>query len=304
MEKNMVNLERLIVAKFGGTSLANAEGFIRAANIINQDRYRRIIVPSAPGKDNDNCVKITDLLIDCGKLSFMNRPYADAFGAIERRFLQIAEGLGVCIENDLEDVKKGLKVSREDEDLSVQWAASRGEWLAAKILARLIGAEFVDAAEIMKFRSDGAFNEEESYRLISQRLNGSGRFVVPGYYGQDEQGNIRTFPRGGSDITGAHLAAALWAEVYENWTDVNGVYTADPTIVPEAQTIPFLLYEEMQEFGFLGAKVLHPLAVDPAWDRNIPIYVCNTFKPSHRGTWIVSSREHYRKLLCFAQDID
>ncbi|MBI2334743.1 hypothetical protein HYU96_02980 [Candidatus Daviesbacteria bacterium] len=281
-----MSIERLIVAKYGGTSLANAERFIMVGNITDQDRSRRVIVPSAPGKDEDNCIKITDLLIDCGESSFMNRSYADTFGTIERRFLQIAEGLGVYINDDLEEVKSGLRIKRENQELSVAWAASRGEWLSGKILSRFLGAEFVDAAEIMKFQNDGTFDQETSHPLIAQRLNGLGRFVVPGFYGQDEAGRIRTFSRGGSDITGANLAAALRADIYENWTDTNGVHTADPKIVPEARTILFLLYEEMQELGFLGAKVLHPLAVDPAWDRNIPIHVRNTFNPRHPGTWI------------------
>lgn len=289
----MNNIERLIVAKFGGSSLANAEGFIQVANIIDDNVARSIIVPSAPGvvrynPSFDDCehIKITDLLIICGKLSFRNFSSRNTFGMIEKRFLGIANGLRICIDGDLDEIKAGLLVKRETEEFSVEWAASRGEWLSGKILARYLGAEFVDAAEIMKFQDDGTFDEEESYQLIPQRLKGSGRFVVPGFYGSDRTGRIRIFPRGGSDITGSHLATALNVRLYENWTDTNGVMTADPRIVPEARTIPFLLYEEMAELGRLGAKVFHALALDPVWMRGILVNVRNTFNPEHPGTWI------------------
>lgn len=282
--------ERPIVAKYGGTSLANAERFILVANIINRDPRRRIIVSSAPGKDDNNTVKITDGLMECGRLSYADLPLDGSFNEIKNRFLNIAAGLGICIDEDLEQLQSGLLVKRENEGLSIQWAASRGEWLSGKILARFLGAEFVDTAEIMKFHNDGRFNEEESYRLIAQRLRGSQRFVVPGFYGQDATDRIRTFPRGGSDITGSYLAVVLKASIYENWTDTNGVLTADPNIVPEAQTISCLRYEEMVELGYLGARVLHPLAVGPVWQEEIPINVRNTFNPGHPGTIVNGSR--------------
>lgn len=288
----MNNIEGLIVAKFGGSSLANAEGFIQVEKIINEDPRRRIIVVSAPGVVRNNSlsfadnVKITDLLIACGQLSFRNFSSNNIFGVIERRFLQIADGLGICVREDIDEIKEGLGMRRENEDLSVQWVASRGEWLSGKILARYLGAEFVDAAEIMRFQNDGTFDTVESYKLIQQRLKGTNRFVVPGFYGADKIGRIRTFPRGGSDITGSHLAAAVDAEVYENWTDTNGVLTADPRVVPQAQTIPYLLYEEMAELGRLGAKVFHVLALDPVWMKGVLVNVKNTFNPGHPGTII------------------
>lgn len=281
-----ISAERPIVSKFGGSSLANTEGFICVGNIINEDPRRRVIVPSAPGIDKDNPFKGTDLLIVCGKLSFRNFSFNNTFGLIQERYLGIANGLGVHIENDLEEIREGLLVRRENEELSIAWAASRGEWLSGKILSRYLGAEFVDAAEIIKFRADGAFDQKKSYSLISQRLKGLGRFVIPGFYGQDEDGRIRILPRGGSDITGAYLAAALSVQVYENWTDVDGIKTADPCIVPEARTIPFIYYEEMVELGLLGARVLHPLSIEPVWDKCIPVNIRNTFNPKHFGTWI------------------
>lgn len=292
----MNNIEGLIVAKFGGSSLANAEGFMQVSNIIKGDPRRRVIVPSAPGVVRNNSlglednVKITDLLIACGQLSFRSFSSNSIFGVIERRFLQIAYGLEVCINEDLKEIREGLLIKRENEEYSVEWAASRGEWLSGKILARYLGAEFVDAAEIMKFQDDGTFDIEESYRLINQRLHGLGRFVVPGFYGSDRMGRIRTFPRGGSDITGSYLSVALNAELYENWTDTNGVLTADPKLVPQATTIPHLLYEEMAELGRLGARVFHVLALDPVWARGILVNVRNTFNTEHRGTFIGDQR--------------
>lgn len=299
MEKRIMNnSERLIVVKFGGTSLANAERFIHVSNIINEDCGRRLIVPSAPGKDNDRPEKITELLIACGRLGY-NLSFGDVFinkfDTVKNCYLKIARRLGVCIDEDLELMQTGLFVRRETEELSIEWAASRGEWLSGRILSKFLRVEFIDAAEIMKFHNDGAFNEEGSYQLMSQRLRGSQRFVVPGYYGQDATGNIRTFPRGGSDITGAYLAACLNAYIYENWTDQNGVLTADPAIVRGARTIPYLLYEEMMELGYSGTKVFHPLAVDPVWQKRIPVNVRNTFNPEHAGTWIwFFSDEHPR----------
>lgn len=291
MEKIM-NTERDIVAKFGGSSLANAEGYRDVANIVNADAKRRIIAVSAPGIVRDNPlgdeerVKITDLLIACGRISFRDFPYHNTLGMIESRFLRIAEELKVCIEDDLEEIRNGLATRKETEDLSLSWAASRGEWLSAKILARYLGANFVDAQDLMKFHEDGSFDQDLSYNLINERLRGSERFIVPGFYGQDSRGRIRILPRGGSDITGAYLAAALNAQVYENWTNTNGVFTADPDIVPQARTIPYLFYEEMAELGLLGAKVFHPLALGPVWARGIPVNVRNTFNPEHPGTWI------------------
>lgn len=288
-----MNTERLIVAKFGGTSLANAERFILVANIINGDPRRRIIVPSAPGKDKNRSKKITDLLIRCGRLSFKNLSFNRTFGVIERRFLDIAEGLEVCIDEDLEQLRNGFLVKRETRELSIQWAASRGEWLSGKILARCLGVEFVDAVEVMRFNNDGTFNEEKSYSLMTERLRGSQRFVVPGFYGQDAAGRIRTFPRGGSDITGAYLAAGLHADLYENWTDTNGVLTADPNIVPEAQTIRDLLYEEMTELACSGARVLHSSALGSVWIEGIPINVRNTFNLKDSGTRINGTTSYW-----------
>lgn len=307
----MSNIERSIVCKFGGSSLANAEGFIRVADIINEDYRRGVVVVSAPGKDQDSpagsidrLLKITDLLIVCGMLSFVDLPFKNTFAVIESRFLRIAEDLRICIDDELEEVKNGLLIRKENADLTVAWAASRGEWLSGKILARYLGSEFVEAAEIMKFHNDGKFSEEESNRLISQRLKGSERLIVPGYYGQDGKGRIRTFPRGGSDITGGYLAAYSNAEIYENWTDTDGVLTADPNIVPKARNIPFLFYEEMAELGLLGAQVFHPLALGPVWKRGIPVNIKNTFNPEHRGTWIgFLSNNHIRASLDKRKDI-
>lgn len=295
-----MNKERYIVAKFGGSSLASTERFICVGNIIDEDPRRKTIVVSAPGVDKDNPFKITDLLILCGRLSFMNFSSNNIFGIIERRFLAIADGLGVTIDEDLEAVKRDLLEKRQDKDLSIAWAASRGEWLSGKLLARYLGAEFVDAAEIMKFQDNGLFDHEVSYKLISQRLNNSERFVIPGFYGQDQQSRIRIFPRGGSDITGSIISAALGAQIYENWTDVDGVKTADPRIVPQAKTIPFLEYEKMEELSLSGAKVFHPAALSPVWREEIPVNVRNTFNSSHPGTWIgtpESYRDHLQTVL-------
>lgn len=300
-----MRIEELTVAKFGGTSLANAENFIRVANIIAADPRRRIIFNSAFGKDENNPEKITDLAISCGKLSFRGlasgKDFQEAFGLIERRHLEVARQLGVEIREDLAQVQEGLVVRRETEELTIAWAASQGEWLSGRMLARLIGAEFVDAAEVMRFNNDGTFNEEVSYLLLAERLQGWGsqRFVVAGFSGQDFLGRIRTFPRGGSDISAAHGAAAMLASLYENWTDTNGVLTADPRLfkgdpemLAQIRTIRLLTYEEMAELSSAGARVFHTLALHPVWRRGIPVNIRNTFNPGDPGTIINGSRFH------------
>lgn len=282
-----MNTEKLVVSKFGGSSMANADALRQVADIIRANADSRIIVVSAPGKEKgvNNSKKITDLLITCGHKSFIGLSYKDTFGEIEERFLSMAEDLEICIDDELDQMKSGLSVTRESEDFSVAWAASRGEWLSACILSKYLGAEFVEAADIMRF-DDTFFNQKLSYGLINERLKESARFIIPGFYGQDAEYRIRIFPRGGSDITGAYLAGAVNAYIYENWTDTNGVLTADPNIVPNARTIANLSYEEMAELGISGAQVFHYLALGPVWEKRIPVNVRNTFNPSHPGTII------------------
>ncbi len=283
-----MSIEKDIVAKFGGSSLANAECFQGVLDIVNNDPRRRVAVPSAPGKEKGGLqsIKITDLLIVCGKLSFRGFSFNNTLGLIRNRFFGIADGLGIDIEKDWEMLENGLLEKRETEAFSVEYAASRGEWLSGKILAKKLGANFVDAAEIMRFQNDGSFDQDLSYQLINEKLKGSERFVVPGFYGQDRSGRIRTFPRGGSDITGAHLAAALGAHLYENWTDTDGVLTADPKIVPNARTIPYLLIREMATMGYAGAQVFHPHALEPVAEKRIMVNIRNTFNPSNPGTLV------------------
>jgi aspartate kinase len=216
------------------------------------------------------------------------KSFDSIFETIADRYHSIVRdlGLGMDIEKDLSVVRDGMMQSTTPD-----YAASRGEYLHAKIAANLLGGQFVDAAEIIRFEPSGRYQIEETTAAISTRLNGVGRVVVPGFYGATPDGSIRTFTRGGSDITGALLARGLGADVYENWTDVSGVLMADPRIVSSPRTIPRLTYRELRELAYMGASVLHEDAVFPVIDRNIPVNVRNTNLPDDPGTLIVKQVE-------------
>ena len=275
--------------KFGGTSMANAQSIMRVRDIILGDRDAEYVVVSAPGKREKTDTKVTDLLIRLhGETDTRGR--RKVMDVIAERFREIESGLGLSLDlsSDLEEIFR-----RTEEGASYDYVVSRGEYLAAKVLAALIGYKFVDAADIIKFRG-GTLDAEETQRLASEALDKAGRAVVPGFYGSDENGRIKAFSRGGSDVSGAIVARAVHASVYENWTDVNGFMVVDPRIVKNPEIIRMVTYRELRELSYMGASVLHPEAVFPVNLAGIPINIRNTFAPEEKGTMIVN----YEDLLC------
>ena len=277
----------LVVAKFGGTSVANAEQLRKVARIIAADPCRRVIIPSAPGKEHPDDTKITDLLYLAHELAINRQNIDGVWTNIEKRFWGIVEDLGLKC-----PLQKHLDLARDTivNGADIHYAASRGEALNGHIVADLLDAEYVDAADIIRF-APGRRLDPISYDLVRARLSDSGRYVIPGFYGADEGGRVHTFSRGGSDVSGAITAAALQAKVYENWTDVSGLLMADPRIVPGALVIPEITYRELRELSYMGATVLHEEAVFPVRSRNIPINIRNTNRPQDPGTMIVSRRD-------------
>lgn len=272
------------VCKFGGTSMADASSVRQVAKIVLSDPDRKFVVVSAPGKRFSGDEKITDLLYK----SFGEAQANDekkSFSKVCERFLYLEKELGVNADvgEFLSDIEKRIRVSENPD-----YCASRGEFLSAKILAKYLGFEFVDPADFVKFSMDGSFNPEFSNDLASKILkrNPCGA-VIPGFYGSDDDGNVKTFSRGGSDITGAVVARAVGADVYENWTDVDGFLSADPRIVEHPKLMKSLTYTELRELAYMGANVLHPESIFPVRLAGIPINIKNTFNPDSPGTMIL-----------------
>ena len=276
------------VAKFGGSSVADATQLRKVQAIVREDPERRIVVVSAPGKRTPEDAKITDLLYRCHACLRDGVEFDATFHSIAGRYRAIVRDLAlpIDIEADLAVVREGIARSTTPD-----YAASRGEYLNAKIVANLLGSEFVDATEIIRFDSEGRLAKDETVTAIAARLRSGNPVVVPGFYGAEPNGSIRTFTRGGSDITGALLARGVRADVYENWTDVSGVLMADPRIVPNPRSIPTLSYRELRELAYMGANVLHEDAVFPVIDLKIPVNVRNTNIPQDPGTFIVRQEE-------------
>ena len=272
----------LKVSKFGGSSLSDSDRFCAVARIVQSDIARRVVVVSAPGKRHAADHKITDLLYLCHAHTQYGVPCWDIFRRIRERFVQIRDGCGVTlpIEHDLDEIYSALHpgVSRD-------YLASRGEYLSAKIMAALLGFSFVDAAEWLKFDYSGNVLTAESYAALQSLADGR-KIVTPGFYGTLPNGAIRTFSRGGSDVTGSLAAAALHADLCENWTDVAGVLSADPRIVTDASAIAQLTYDELQALSDVGMQVLHESAVEPVRERSIPLLIRSTFDPNLPGTRI------------------
>lgn len=273
------------VVKFGGSSLADAKQITKAANIIKSDDKRRFVVPSAPGKRFSDDIKVTDMLYNCNKLAMENKSINNAFQAIADRYNGIIEELGIdlSLESEFETIKKNITAKAGSE-----YAASRGEYLNGIIIAKLLGYEFVDAAEVIVFDEDGTFNNDKTQPKLRARLKGVEAAVIPGFYGADENGVVRTFSRGGSDVTGSIIASAVKAEVYENWTDVSGFLVSDPRIVDNPKAISVITYKELRELSYMGATVLHEDAIFPVRTAGIPINIKNTNRPEDSGTMIVS----------------
>ena len=276
------------VMKFGGTSMSSADTISRVAEIVESSPDARFVVVSAPGKRDRADVKVTDLLYKCYAERRNSDNVDEAFAPIANRFLRISEELGLlgksgfCLDGELEKIRLDI-----DGGASADYVASRGEYLSAYITAALLRRPFVDAAEIVRFDGEGRFDEKATFALCAEKLDAKAGAVVPGFYGAMPSGAIKTFSRGGSDVTGAILAGALGAKVYENWTDVDGFMTGDPRIIDDPKIIDIITYRELRELSYMGAAVLHPESIFPVRSRDIPIRIKNTFNPSASGTLIV-----------------
>lgn len=279
-----------VVCKFGGSSVANATMVRKVEDIVKADPRRRFVVVSAPGKRHGGDRKITDLLFLCHQLSANDVDFAAPFEVIDERFRTMAEQLGVegVADDALEELRTGIINGH-----SVDWIASRGEHINARIVAAALGATFVETADLLGIDHLG-LPTPDSYERLAAALAGDGLFVIPGYYGRGPDGEVKVFSRGGSDITGAVVAKAVGADVYENWTDVSGLMMADPRIVHDARPMREVTYAELRELAYMGASVLHDEAVFPVREAGIPIHIKNTNSPEDPGTRIVSSRDSSR----------
>ncbi len=275
----------LKVAKFGGSSVADALQIEKIKNIIENDGDIRYVVVSAPGKRFSEDSKVTDLLYLCKTHIEHKIPYQQIFQVIRDRFMAVKVNLGVDVNlsSEFEEIQKNL-----EEGASADYIASRGEYLNAMIIAAYLGYDFVDAASMVRFDDKGRFMEELTNTEIKKKLAEHERAVIPGFYGAKVDGTVRTFSRGGSDITGALVARAMDADVYENWTDVSGFLMADPRIVDDPKPISSVSYKELRELSYMGASVLHEDAIYPARVANIPINIRNTNRPEDPGTIITS----------------
>lgn len=273
----------LKVAKFGGSSMADAGQYRKVRQIVCADPARQVVVVSAAGKRNKKDHKITDLLYLCHAHVRYGVACDGVFEMISRRYLDIRDALG--LKTPLEEELALLKQRLEQGGVTEEELVSRGEYFSALLMAEYLGFRFVDAADWIRFRMDGSVDQRQSYALLEQ-LGAAGGIVIPGFYGRMPDGHIRTFPRGGSDITGALAAAALDADVYENWTDVSGILMADPRIVDDPQSIPEVTYDELRELSYSGAQVLHEGSIFPVREKNIPLNIRNTNDPLAPGTMI------------------
>ena len=278
----------IVVAKFGGTSLADAAQFRKVKMIVDADSRRRFVVPSAPGKRYSSDQKITDLLYLYHSKVINNLPSNDEFNLIFERFTSIVDDLGILL-----DIKPYLEKIRLDIEsgASSDYAASRGEYLSGVILASLLGFNFVDPSEMIFFYECGKFDDEATLKAVSAKLANYNKAVMPGFYGSMPDGRIKTFPRGGSDISGAIVSRCVSAEVYENWTDVSGFLVADPKIVDNPRLIKKVTYKELRELSYMGASVLHEDSIYPVQKAGIPINIKNTNSPFEAGTLIVQDAE-------------
>ncbi len=277
------------VVKFGGSSLADAEHFKKVGEIIRADSTRVFVIPSAPGKRFKGDDKVTDLLYACYN-SLTDGGFGAAFAKITERFDSIIDGLG--IECDLTDEYEHIRWAITHH-AGRDYAASRGEYLNGLILAAYLGYDFVDPAECVRFFDNGVFDSEATNKLLAEELAKHKTAVIPGFYGSMPNGTIRTFSRGGSDITGSIVARAVYADLYENWTDVNGFLTADPRIVENPLQIKYITYRELRELSYMGAGVLHEDAIFPVRFAGIPINIRNTNEPENEGTMIVPHTDLY-----------
>ena len=274
------------VVKFGGSSLANAEQFQKVGEIIRSEKSRRYVVPSAPGKRFDGDTKVTDMLYACYGAAEAGEDFSGKLQAIKMRFQEIIQGLSLELSLDREFEQIAADFSAH---AGKEYAASRGEFLNGKVMAAYLGYEFVDAAEVIRFDKNGVLEAEKTNRLLEKRLAKCEKAVIPGFYGAEDGGKVRTFSRGGSDVTGSLVAKAIMADLYENWTDVSGFLVTDPRIVENPAVIETITYRELRELSYMGATVLHEEAIFPVRKEGIPINIRNTNHPEDKGTFIVES---------------
>lgn len=282
----------IVVTKFGGSSLSEASQFRKVKEILLGDSNRMYVVPSAPGRREPDDAKVTDMLYTCHKLASKGEltEFEKVFGELSARYTEIIDELGLNLDfaPHLEQVHYAMLNGQ-----SVDYAASRGEYLNGIILAEYLGWEFIDAAEVIFFDANHRFDSERTQEVLSARLAGTRYAVIPGFYGSNPDGTIRTFSRGGSDVTGAIVARAAGAELYENWTDVSGFLMADPRIVKRPKRIHVITYRELRELSYMGAGVLHEDAIFPVRMAGIPINIRNTNEPDNPGTMIVRADESH-----------
>ena len=274
------------VVKFGGSSLASAEQFEKVGKIIRADKERAFVVPSAPGKRFDKDTKVTDMLYGCYALAEEGKDFKAELKAIKERYQEIIKGLKLelSLDEEFKTIEKNFKAKAGKD-----YAASRGEYLNGIIMANYLGYEFIDSATVIFFKENGEFDSEKTNEILSERLKNCKSAVVPGFYGAYEDGRVKTFSRGGSDVTGSIVARAIKADVYENWTDVSGFLVADPRIIKNPVAIDTITYRELRELSYMGASVLHEDAIFPVRREGIPINIRNTNAPEDNGTWIVGS---------------
>lgn len=280
----------LKVVKFGGSSLADAEQFRKVAQIVKADPNRRYVIASAPGKRYADDVKVTDMLYHCYDMVRNHEDITEYYAQISDRYTSIIRDLGLNfdISGELDYIKNAIM-----HYAGRDFAASRGEYLNSLILAKLLGFDFIDAESVVCFRENGSYDGEKTNEELRQELKNHEYAVIPGFYGVMPNGTIKTFSRGGSDITGSIVARAADAEIYENWTDVSGCLMADPRIVDDPLPIKTITYRELRELSYMGASVLHEDAIFPVRYAGIPINIRNTNDPLAPGTMIVSSTNEY-----------
>ena len=274
------------VVKFGGSSLADAGQFRKVGAIIRSDDSRVYVVPSAPGKRHSEDIKITDLLYECYSLAKEGKNFYEPFLVVKDRYNEIIQGLNLdmSLSEEFDAIEEKLLHDPEKD-----YTASRGEYLNAIIMAKFLGYEFIDAADVIFFNAAGQFDAGMTNSILAPRLEECSCAVIPGFYGTGKDGKIRTFSRGGSDITGSIVASACRAGVYENWTDVSGLLMADPKIVSSPAMMSSITYRELRELSYMGASVMHEDAIFPVKKAGIPINIRNTNRPEDPGTWIVEN---------------
>ncbi len=277
------------VCKFGGTSMADGNVIKSVKNIIDGDMDRRFIIVSAPGKRYSGDIKVTDLLYDSYNALVSGGDFKKAFAAVKARYVSIVKELNLNfdINSVLEETEERIIKERSED-----FTASRGEYLCARIVAGVLNAKFIDAENVIFFDENGALNGEKSYKAVAEAVKDAPRAVFPGFYGRGADGKVKTFSRGGSDISGAIVARAVHASMYENWTDVSGFLACDPRIVDSPRRIKSISYKELRELSYMGANVLHSESIFPVRRANIPINIKNTFRPEDEGTLILPTSRY------------